>query len=87
MLSYHAMQSKVKRLEDRMGVSRMQQEAALGRLLDDLLATVLKPKEAPDTAVINNANIGSKEDLPVAMALCKKYDIATGVVEALEGKK
>lgn len=81
-MSYRAMSSQVKKLESKIGISRRKKEEALGRLLDDLLATVKPPKN-----VINNVNCGSKEDLPIAIELCEKYDIATKITAALKGDK
>lgn len=87
VLSYRAMSSQVKKLESKIGISRRKKEEALGRLLDDLLATVKPPKNVSENAVINNVNCGSKEDLPIAIELCEKYDTATKITAALKGDK
>lgn len=85
VLSYRAMSSQVKKLESKIGISRRKKEEALGRLLDDLLATVKPPKNVSEN--VNNVNCGSKEDLPIAIELCEKYDIATKITAALKGDK
>lgn len=82
-MSYRAMSSQVKKLESKIGISRRKKEEVLGRLLDDLLATVKPPKNVSE----NNVNCGSKEDLPIAIELCEKYDIATKITVALKGDK
>ena len=40
-----------------------------------------------ENTVIDNVNCGSKEDLPIAIELCEKYDIATKITAALKGDK
>lgn len=82
-MSYRSMSSKVKNLEEKIGISRRQKEEALGRLLDDLMATVPPSKHVSENAVINHIH-GSKEDLPIAIELCEEYDIATKVTAALK---
>lgn len=79
-MTYNAMNSQVKKLESKIGISRRQKEEALGRLIDDIIAVESSPEE--DTT--SRFTGGSKEDLPVAIGLCEKYDIATKLAAALK---
>ena len=64
-MSYRAMSSQVKKLENKIGISSKQREEALGRLIDDIV-------------------FGNNDDLPIAIQLCEKYEVAPKIIDAIK---